>query len=325
MNKTLILSAALAAALALSACAGAPRPAAAPAAGQPAAAAPTAAPTDPPAPTATIAPTATAAPTSTPAPTDTPAPTPRPPDYYDRFPRDPDGRLIGLQDMPILNYSPTMITGKPCPRVKRWGVRRIALEPPAQPYYVVDNPCVIQNALDDGLRALFFWPSGYPDQEYYKREIVPLLKTDPVAQWVLDEGARRDFSEKLGGGYRVCDKPTYTLLDVDAGVPLSPDGPGQPPGGRRFQARMYQVAGEPFTCRVYRRENGEFWYEYSLDRDRLDSRPALGNIVIEFQLTYNPQTGRWRGELFQPGDDIPPLPNYRERVLFLLEQSPVKP
>lgn len=319
MNKTVLLTVMLYVALAATACA--PRPAAAPAptATQPAAAAATSAPTDTPAPTA--------APTDTPAPTAAPTAEPEfkawPAEHYAHFPRDPDGRLIGLQRAPILNYSPTMIMGKPCPRIKRWGVRKVTPQPPAQPYYVVDNPCVIQNALDDGLRALFYWPSGYPDQEYYKREIVPLLKTDPVAQWALDEGGRRDFAEKLLGGYSLCNKPTYMLIDIDAGVPTLPrDGKHT---GRVIHVRMIQVAGnaEPFTCKVYKRSTGEFWYEYGVREADMEGLLNPTGLLHDFQIAYNPETGRWTGEGFM--SEVAPMLNYRERVLFLLEQSPVKP
>lgn len=272
------------------------------------------------------APTSAWTATDTPAATATPEVKARPADLYAHFPRNPDGRLIGLQASPILNYSPTMVMGRPCPRVKRWGVRKVTPQPPAQPYYyVVDNPCVIQNALDDGLRALFYWPSGYPDQEYYRREIVPLLKSDPVAQWALHEISRRNFAEKLGGGYALCDKPTYTLIDTDAGVPLAREPFAERPSGRRFFVRLIEAAGqaEPFTCKVYRRSTGELWHEYALRESDMDQPISDTDVAKEFMLNYDPQTGRWQGALFN--SEPAPVLNYRERVLFLLEQSPVKP
>jgi hypothetical protein len=72
---------------------------------------------------------------------------------WSKVPRDKAGRPIGFGNRPLMNYSPTMITGKPCPRVARWGTRAAGEgEDPA--IRVADNPCVIQNLIDDIAPAL---------------------------------------------------------------------------------------------------------------------------------------------------------------------------
>src|SRR5690242_10748162 len=72
-------------------------------------------------PSVTAAPTVTASPTTTTVavqlakqPTSIPMATPD--QFMDKLPRDARGRIIGGPYAPVINYSPTMITGKPCPR-----------------------------------------------------------------------------------------------------------------------------------------------------------------------------------------------------------------
>lgn len=50
---------------------------------------------------------------------------------WSKVPRDKAGRPVGFGNRPLMNYSPTMITGKPCPRVARWGTAPPATTPPS--------------------------------------------------------------------------------------------------------------------------------------------------------------------------------------------------
>lgn len=124
--------------------------------------------------------TAQTSPTQTPA-AQTPTPTPVPlPPYYDQLPRDKQGRVLGYPHAPILNYTPTMVTGRRCPRVRSWTVR-LTSKPNEKPAGVFSNPCVVQNALDDTLGIMFFYPVGHWDTRAYRRDVLPLLNKDPMA------------------------------------------------------------------------------------------------------------------------------------------------
>lgn len=141
-----------------------------------------------------VAPSATATPQPTPSvmPTTTAAvsptvplqatplqatPTATPDAQMSNFPKDERGRIIGGPYAPVINYSPSMITGKPCPRMKQWTFKVVR---PAglQAYGVVDDPCVVQNAIDDYVRTRFALPAfNTPDS---MKEIAPLYDTDPA-------------------------------------------------------------------------------------------------------------------------------------------------
>lgn len=95
--------------------------------------------------------------------------------------------------------------------------------------------------------------------------------------------------------------------------------------GKALQVRLILAAGyaEPFACRRYARSDGSMVREYALTEADMEGVLDNRSIVMNFQIAYNEKTGRWQGELFNPKSI--PLVNYRERVLFLLGESPVKP
>ena len=59
--------------------------------------------------------------------------------------KDKQGRPYG-GNWPFINYTPSMVTGKPCPRVTKWKLD-------AKDYPV--DRCVIQNAIDDYMLGAF--------------------------------------------------------------------------------------------------------------------------------------------------------------------------
>ncbi|MCS7062221.1 MAG: hypothetical protein RMN25_13810, partial [Anaerolineae bacterium] len=196
-----------------------------------------------------------------------PPPTARPlPPYYDKLPRDKAGRVLGYPYAPILNYTLTMVTGKPCPRVRQWTVRRTS-KPNEKPAGVFSNPCVVQNALDDTLGIMFFHPTGHWDTKTYREEVLPLLNTDPMALKIIDFH-KEDFIKRLKDtskdSYLVCDKPVYMLIDVSSEHPVYYHEHTKRFWPNNIFIDMYLAAGnaEPFTCTRYNANTGKVVQEF---------------------------------------------------------------
>lgn len=263
----------------------------------------------------------------------TPTPTVRPlPPYYDQLPRDKKGRVLGFPRAPILNYTPTMITGKRCPRIGRWTVR-LTSGPGEKPAGVFSNPCVVQNALDDTLGMMFFYPSGHWDYKTYREEVVPLLNKDPMALRITD-WMRKDLIESAKDTskdwYVVCDKPTYLLVDAGPEHPVYYfDGEGEHkfwPNYIRFTFYMAAGNAEPFTCKWHRAATGEVYRETGA-REQDMTGPIDQQRVIAFRWSayYRPRLGAWSEGHWFLVEKEKPLFNYREKVLELLAKSPIKP
>jgi hypothetical protein len=168
------------------------------------------------------------------------------------LPRDEHGRVMGGPYEPIVNYSPDMITGRPCPRVTRWTFRLVPLSPPLQPYGIADDPCVIQNAVDDYARTAFAQPAFNTPESM--REVAPLYASDPALLDGLDETIHTSLLKYYLDGtatYNSCDKPVYRLLDVDAHTPLVADSGGAVSGKvLRLTVLRSAIGVQPFTCRL---------------------------------------------------------------------------
>ncbi len=256
-------------------------------------------------------------------------PTPRP-DYYDRLPKDSAGRVFGFPIAPVLNYTTTMITGKPCRRVTSWKVRQVVPEPPAKPFGAYSDPCVVQNALDDTLAALFFYPFGHSSSKDYREQILPMLSKDPVAKRVFEQQSIKMYTELTDPKKRdwriVCDKPVYLLLDADKDLPVYFHENSQKYWTRNVHMKVYMAAGnaEPFTCKWYDAKTGEvFWETGAREQDMIGPIDSSRSLVKEMWLFYRPNLRRWVWVIM--GNPLDPLTNYRERVLALLDKSPIKP
>ena len=100
----------------------------------------------PPTQAATIITTIVATRTPPPQPLISPAPLPTPtPLPISQLPRDENGRIIGGAQFPVINYAPTMITGKPCPRVLKWEIEIVKMARPLRDYGVSKDPCNSKN------------------------------------------------------------------------------------------------------------------------------------------------------------------------------------
>ena len=270
----------------------------------------------------TVAPTEmpTVAPTDTPAPTPTAAPTATfraswfTPEDLERFPRDEYGRVLDGPNFPLVNYSPTMITGKPCPRVRKWGIKVIKLQPPANDINVPDNPCVVQNAVDDFVPTFYFNPGGYTQESY--PAIAALLDSDPVVLGNITEEFRQDMKEWMDWNYRQCDKPTYRLLDVSSSSRLNSYGDG-------IVLRVVRAAADaqPFRCEYRRYKDGSL-IRTDILRERDMTGPAPDWLYTNFYLVYDQRSGKWKLRAGVLSDGIL---DYRDTVLRLFKESPFKP
>jgi len=212
---------------------------------------------------------------------------------WSKVPRDKAGRPIGFGNMPLVNYSPTMITGKPCPRVARWGTR--AVDPATPAVRVVDNPCVIQNLIDDIAPALWFFPNGW-DAETYQKVVRPLVQRgDPAFR----NGVRSKYAEDIGTSvaqewrdwrYFVCNKPVYLLVDIDKNQIIDQRATDT---GRVFQVWFFMTTPDfsPFECRAYSHQDGKLLYEYVATEAEMNGKPKAW-MSIPYTVVYS--DGRWR-------------------------------
>ena len=246
----------------------------------------------------TAAPTASALPTSIPTVAlATPVPTATLDALQGKLPRDEKGRIIGGPNAPVINYSPTMITGKPCPRVTKWTFQVIRPDG-LQPYGIADDPCVVQNAVDDYMRTRFALPAFNKPESI--KEIAPLYDTDPALLNGLSDvlGMRKGLIQAYRDGsavYNLCDKATYFLLNVDAKAPLPAENDGKSVTGKTIQITLLRVAKdvEPFSCKLISYKDGTTQSTYSLTTD--DMKTKGGSASVNY-LMWNPRTTHW--ELF---------------------------
>jgi hypothetical protein len=272
-----------------------------------------------PAPTATVSvevrPTAIAAPTMLPATepaVSTPSATPK--SASDHFPKDERGRIIGGPYAPIINYSPTMIMGKPCPRVTHWTFKVVS-PPGLQPYGIADDPCVVQNAIDDYVRTRFALPAFNTPKSM--KEIAPLYETDPALLNGLSDasGMRKGLLHAYQQGnavYNVCDKPTYFLLDEDARAPMPAQNDGKTVDGKRIQITLLRVAKDvvAFSCRLVSYRDGSVQGTFALTVEDMQTKGSMASVN---DLVWNGRTRHW--ELIAFRSVL--VQDYRERAAAL--------
>ncbi|MCL5998675.1 MAG: hypothetical protein M1546_21845 [Chloroflexi bacterium] len=238
------------------------------------------------------------------------------------LPKDELGRIIGGPYAPVINYSPSMITGKPCPRVTKWTFK--VIRPSGlQAYGVVDDPCVVQNAIDDYVRTRFALPAFNTPESM--KEIAPLYDTDPALLNGLSDalGMRKGLIQAYRDGiavYNVCDKPTYFLLNVDARAPLLAENDGKTVTGKAIQITLLRVAKdiEPFSCKLVSYKDGTVQSTYMLTEEDMKTQ---GGIASVNDLLWNVKTGHW--ELYR--FESVPLKDYYTTAKALWDSSLFKP
>ena len=243
---------------------------------------------------------------------------------FARLPKDEQGRVIGGTVFPLLNYSPTLITGKPCPRVTQWQVAVVKMPPPLRDFGVVQDPCVVQNAVDDLVRTLYFMPA-YQTPETM-REVDAVYDTDPMNVNGVTDLLRRSMIQPYRQGrgiYQRCNKPVYRLLNVDAKA-LLPANPAGLITGTTMQIVVLKVAKgqggvaqgvEPFECQFVSYKDG------SVIRTARVTADDTTFATLRYDLRWNARTRTWMVDSF----DGFRMDDYGEAVSALLAMSPVRP
>ena len=263
-------------------------------------------------------PTSTAiAPTTTPIPSATESPTTT---VAISLPRDEKGRVIGGA-MPVINYSPSMIVGKACPRVTEWDFDLVKLPAPFQNYGISKSPCVVQNAVDDLVRTLWFNPAFQNPETM--RAVDAVYDSDPMNVLGVEKTLRNSlirFYHEGKQNYNICDKPVYRLLVVDAKAPLIANNDGRV-SGRAIQIMMLRATRDeqPFTCQFVSYGDGSVNGKFELTEAMLRGKEQAQATV--YKLLWNAQTRRWVVYF----SDVIPIDNYPTLVQQLFGRLSTKP
>lgn len=208
------------------------------------------------------------------------------------LPRDEKGRVIG-GTLPVINYSPTMITGKPCPRVAEWDFELVKLPAPFQNYGISKNPCVVQNAVDDLVRILWFNPAFQNPETM--RAVDAVYDSDPMNVLGVEKTLRNSlirFYHEGKQNYNVCDKPVYRLLHVDANASLIADNDGSV-SGNAIQITVLRATADmqPFSCQFVSYGDGSVKGKFELTEAMLRGKEQAQATV--YKLLWSAQTRRW--------------------------------
>ena len=219
-----------------------------------------------------------------------------------KFPKDAHGRVLG-GNQPIINYAPDMVTGKPCPRVKTWQPR--ALEPAdgskntGNAFYVPDNPCVVQNAIDDFVEVA--WAIPYFNDREGMLELERLYETDPV----LIKGIARSFYQRSlvnkqyqrGFAYRLCNLPIFSLIDPNPSARLDNTG-------KVIEVWQVDVAQglKTASCQTHDFVTGKAVRRGTFDAEKFKKE---GYTVFAYWMFWSDQEQRWQlGGLASPFNKI---------------------
>lgn len=227
--------------------------------------------------------------TSMPIPTATASPTTT---FAISLSQDEKGRVIGGA-MPVINYSSTLITGKPCPRVTEWDFDLVKLPAPFQNYGISKNPCVVQNAVDDLVRTLWFNPAFQnPDT---MKAVDTVYDSDPMNVLGVEKTLRNSlirFYREGKQNYNVCDKPIYRLLHVDARAPLIANNDGSV-SGNVIQIMVLRATPDllPFSCQFVSYGDGLVKGKFELTEAMLRGKEQAQATV--YRLLWYAQTRHW--------------------------------
>lgn len=227
--------------------------------------------------------------------------------------------MIGGPLVPYVNYAPTMITGKRCPRLTTWTWQVVKLDPPLRPYGIADDPCVVQNAVDDFVRTEFADPAVNTPESM--PAIEPLYDSDPALRDGLQAPLRESVLKNYRDGrtpYYECDKPRFKLLDVSARTPLIADNNGRV-SGNAMQLTVLVVARdvEPYACRLLSYKDGKQIASFALTEVQLKGQQR----VLKVGLLWNAAAKRW--SVYDYGSAE--IENFHATAKALWDAAPYKP
>jgi hypothetical protein len=238
-------------------------------------------------------------------------PTPHPRAVFDKLHRDERGRIIGGTQFPLLNYSPAMITGKPCPRIKTW---TFAVQQTTPPRARPSDPCVIQNAVDDLVRMLWFFPGANAPEDWPR---VFAQYDDPFWVRAVPDATRLRLKWKASypGQWRwnKCDKPVYRLIDASADTPIVAYDLKNEINGKVIKFLLMSATAEvgPYRCDFYTASGAPAGGGFTLTE--ADIAAGRANIN-EFTMSYDDASRQW-----VLGGYFPiVVPDYRERARRLM-------
>jgi hypothetical protein len=216
-----------------------------------------------------------------------------PESYWDRFPKDEKGRVIGGRAAPVINYSPTMVTGKKCPRIKKWGYKlQVDRVVPNQPVAEPDNPCVIQNAIDDYVRTLYAQAA-----ENTPETMKQVSFDDPALIRGWSPFVRRlavQAQQQNKQLYRVCNKRMFRLVDVTRKALLMSDMMSEV-RKHLIQIRTLLVAQdlEPYECSFFNYVDDALVMKRSLTAEAMQAGGEVTGYSFVL-LGFNQDTGTWQ-------------------------------
>lgn len=233
-----------------------------------------------------------------------------PVDLPEDSPNDDSGRRLG-GTVPILNYSPTMVTGKPCPRVKQWKVVTIDA-PGIGTLTYPDDPCVAQNAIDDYVQ--FAWAEQQFNNATQYAEIVRTFRTDHV---LIAGFSDQYYADYVASGvwqnfiYLDCDRPTYRLI-VPEEKPWI-----EPTSGAFIEIKVVQVPAKlgDWNCTSRSLKDGSARQTFNVLAER---RRAIGFGGLKRLLAYDEKTGRWQLYSYPGVINVP-----YDKVKALYDAAPV--
>ena len=241
--------------------------------------------------TATTQPTATSAPTAT-----------ATPDYV-RVPeytgpgaqKDKNGRALG-GNWPIVNYSPTMVTGKVCPRVTKWNIEVFNMTNNVQAAVVAD-PCVAQNAIDDYVEIA--WALPYHANFAVMHEQALRYRTAPEFQGRIVESWIKSFidskSYEKGFSYDRCDPPLVAVMsptgrpfvDVQSGTVME------------IEMLVTSIGFKATSCDILSYETGKILRTSQRTQEQIN---AKGIVKYDVQMFWDDANKHWKfGAHHHPG------------------------
>ena len=187
-----------------------------------------------------------------------------------------------------------MITGKPCPRVTKWDVDVVKLQAPLRSYGVSQDPCMVQNAVDDLARTLFFYPPMQTPETM--RAVDKIYDSDPLNVKGVEKTLRASWIAAYRSGegvYHRCDKPVMRLIVADARAPLIANNDGKV-SGQAIQLIVLRATPDlsPFACAFVAYKDGTVKGGYAVTAE--DMRQPFGVKVHVYNLLWNATTKHWQ-------------------------------
>ena len=215
-------------------------------------------------------------------------PTPDP----NKYPTDKAGHVLG-GNVPIINYAPSLVTGKPCPRVKKWKALPLTTSTGEvandNKLFVASDPCVVQNAIDDFVEIALAIPT-FNDREKML-EIGKLYETDPVLIKGIEPGfVKQSLAQKKYyasfPGYRVCDPVTFNLIDPRPNAKMDRTG-------KVLEIGLIDVLSgmKPTSCKSFRFDTGiQIW------AGKLDPKNYMreGFHIFTYWMFWSDKEQRWQ-------------------------------